>query len=75
MTEGEASWESVKGKDIETLKLDVEKEFAEAIAAVKKAGLPWYETTILKPKEKLVKLVEDGQLAIGTKAESSQEDK
>ena len=73
MTEGESSWESVKGKDVKPLSLDVEKEYADAIAAVKKSDLPWHGQTMLRPKDKLVKLVQEGQLAIGTKAESGRE--
>lgn len=75
MAEGEASWESITGPKVEKLSLDVEKEFAEAIAAVKKSDLPWHGTTVLEPKEKLLKLVREGQLALGSKDASGEEDK
>lgn len=75
MVEGEACWESIKGPVVDKLTLDVNKEFADAIAAVKNSDLPWRGTTTLTPKEKLIKLVEEGRLAIGTKEQAGKEEK
>jgi hypothetical protein len=75
MVEGKASWESITGPAIDSLALNIEKEYADAIAAVKSSGLPWRGTTTMTPKKKLIQLVEEGQLAIGTKEQADQENK
>lgn len=75
LSEGDASWESVRGKHVESVHFDVEHELANAIAGVQKAGLPWHGTTVLKPKKKLIELVQQGQMSMGTKEAAGQKEK
>ncbi|QEG35263.1 type I-G CRISPR-associated RAMP protein Csb1/Cas7g [Bythopirellula goksoeyrii] len=69
LPESQYVWEALSGPESVSLG-EISSEVAlglleESISDVKKAGLPWHETTMLEPSDDLLKLVEEGVQSIG----------
>jgi hypothetical protein len=65
LPESPLSWEFVGGDENITCD-DPEQVLADVISYVSEKGLPWHGTKTLTPSDDLVKLVAEGQAALGT---------